>query len=166
MKPLIRQIARLLGAAFIVVVIGALPVAKAAVPTNIAERLRQTAGLWQTSIEQQKQMRQFNGNTPSTAMAGDMNRRVYSSMMAQAVMEAITRNPADTLDVTNAAIDAVPDLKAGILQHLSIAFPTMGSTFAGATQAVSPIQVVTATAGRAPPLSVNEAKPTWSQPKS
>jgi phospholipid-binding lipoprotein MlaA len=151
MKPLIRQIARLLGAAFIVVVIGALPVAKAAVPTNIAERLRQTAGLWQTSIEQQKQMRQFNGNTPSTAMAGDMNRRVYSSMMAQAVMEAITRNPADALDVTNAAIDAAPDLKAGILQNLSIAFPTMGSTFAGATQAVRPIQVVTAAAGRAPP---------------
>ena len=51
MKPLIRQIASLLGAAFIAVVIGALPVAKAAFPTDIAERLRQTAGLWQTSIE-------------------------------------------------------------------------------------------------------------------
>ena len=60
MKPLIRQIARLLGAAFIAVVIGALPVAKAAVPTDIAERLRQTAGLWQTSIEQQKQMQQLS----------------------------------------------------------------------------------------------------------
>ena len=151
MKPRIRQIARLLGAAFIAVVIGALPVAKAAVPIDIAERLRQTAGLWKTSIEQTKQMQQFNENTPSTAMAGDMNRRVYSSMMAQAVMEAITRNPADALDVTNAAINAAPDLKAGILQNLSIAFPTMGSTFAGATQAVRPIQVATAAAGRAPP---------------
>ena len=40
MKPLIRQIASLLGAAFIAVVIGALPVAKAAVPTDIAERLQ------------------------------------------------------------------------------------------------------------------------------
>ncbi|MFT5486917.1 MAG: phospholipid-binding lipoprotein MlaA [Paracoccaceae bacterium] len=154
MKPPTNQITRLLGVAVAVVTMamGALSVASAAVPADIAERLRQTAGTWQTSVAQQRQMQQLTGNTPATTMAGKMNRQVYSSMMAQAVMEAITRNPADALDVTNAAISAAPDLKAGILSNLSIAFPTMATTFAGSSQSVRPVQMVTAAAPRAPPV--------------
>lgn len=153
MKPPTRHITRLLSAAYIVLAIGTLSAANAAVPADIAERLRQTAGTWQASVAQQRQMQQLTGNAPSTAMAGDMNRRVYSSMMAQAVMEAITRNPADALDATNAAINAAPDLKAGILSNLSVAFPTMATTFAGSDQAARPVPLVTAAAPRAPPLT-------------
>lgn len=158
MKPAIPHITRVLGAAFITLMMGALPVANAAVPADIAERLRQTAGTWQTSVAQQRQMRQLTGNSPSTSMASEMNRRVYSSMMAQAVMEAITRNPADAQDVTNAAINAAPDLKAGILSNLSVAFPTMATTFAGSGQPVRPVQVVTAAAPRAPPTGQQQSE--------
>lgn len=158
MKPPIRQIARHLAATVIAVMLGVLPAANAAVPADIAERLRQTAGIWQASVAQQQQMRQLTGNAPSTAMAGEMNRRVYSSMMAQAVMEAITRNPADALDVTNAAITAAPDLKPGILSNLSTAFPTMATTFAGSGQPVRPVELVTAAAPRAPPASHQQSE--------
>lgn len=151
MKPPTRLITKLLGAAVIATVMAVFSVASAAVPADIAERLRQTAGTWQASLAQQQQMRQLTGNAPSTAMAGEMNRRVYSSMMAQAVMEAITRNPADARDVTNAAISAAPDLKDAILSNLSLAFPTMATTFAGAGQPVRSVQTVTSAAPRAPP---------------
>ena len=153
MKPSISKITSLLSAVYFALVLGTLPAANAAVPADISERLRQTAGLWQTSVEQQRQMQQLTGNAPSTAMAGEMNRQVYSSMMAQAVMEAITRNPSDAIDVTNAAISAAPDLKAGILQNLSIAFPTMANTFAGAGQPARPVQMATPGTPRAPPVA-------------
>lgn len=162
MKPPMNQITRFLAGVAMAVAIsalwlGSLPAANAAVPADIAERLRQTAGIWQSSVEQQREMQRLTGNSPSTAMAGEMNRRVYSSMMAQTVMEAITRNPADAQDVTNAAINAAPDLKAGILSNLSVAFPTMAPTFAGSGQPVRPVGVVTSAAPRAPPGSQNEA---------
>lgn len=157
MKPPINQISRLLGTALssfagLAMIAGVLASASAAVPADIADRLRQTAGIWQTSVAQQRQMQQLTGNSPSTAMAGEMNRRVYSSMIAQTVMEAITRNPADALDVTNAAINAAPDLKTEILSNLSVAFPTMATTFAGSGQPVRPVKVVTTAAPRAPPV--------------
>ncbi|CAN0542002.1 unnamed protein product, partial [Laminaria digitata] len=145
-----------MGAALVALIMGAVPVANAAVPADIAERLRQIADTWQNSVAQQRQMQQLTGNSPSSSMAGEMNRRVYSSMMAQAVMEAITRNPGDTADVTNAAIDAAPDLKADILSHLSIAFPAMATTFTGAGQSVRPVELVTAAAPRAPPGTQQE----------
>jgi phospholipid-binding lipoprotein MlaA len=151
MKPPIGQITRLLGATLFAMLMGTFTAANAAVPADIAEMLRQTAGTWQTSVAQQSQMQQFTGNTPSTAMAGETNRRVYSSMMAQAVMEAITRNPADAQDVTNAAISAAPGLKTGILANLSIAFPAMAATFAGSNQPVRPVQMATAATPRATP---------------
>ena len=153
MKSPIGQITRLLGAAVFAMLMGTFTAANAAVPADIEERLRQTASIWQTSVAQQTQMQQLTGNTPPTALAGEMNRRVYSSMMAQVVMEAITRNPADARDVTNAAINAAPDLKASILSNLSIAFPTMAATFAGSGQSVRPVRVVTAAAPRAPPAA-------------
>lgn len=163
MKPPINQITRFLAGIVMAVAVpaiavsalwvGSLPAANAAVPADIAERLRQTASIWQSSVEQQREMQRLTGNSPSTAMAGETNRRVYSSMMAQTVMEAITRNPADALDVTNAAINAAPDLKAGILSNLSVAFPTMAPTFAGSGQPVRPVGVVTAAAPRAPPVA-------------
>jgi len=156
MKPSISKITSLLGVACFALLLGTLPAANAAVPADIAERLSRTAGLWQTSVAQQRQMEQLTDNAPSTAMAGDMNRQVYSSMMAQAVMEAITRNPADAMDVTNAAIAATPDLKAEILQTLSIAFPTMANTFAGAGQPPRPAPMTTPASPRAPPVAQDQ----------
>jgi phospholipid-binding lipoprotein MlaA len=153
MKSPIGQITRLLGAAVFAMLMGTFTAANAAVPADIEEGLRQTASIWQTSVAQQTQMQQLTGNTPPTALAGEMNRRVYSSMMAQVVMEAITRNPADARDVTNAAINAAPDLKASILSNLSIAFPTMAAIFAGSGQSVRPVRVVTAAALRASPAA-------------
>lgn len=149
MKPRISRITRFLVVAFIAGIAGALPAANAAVPADIAERLRQTASTWQTSVEQQRQMQKLTGGAPSATMAGDMNRRVYSSMMAQVVMEAIARNPADALDVTNAAINAAPDLKSEILSNVSAAFPTMGAVFAASGRPGLPRQ--TAAVGRGAP---------------
>ena len=151
MKPSISTITSLLSAAYLALLLGTFPAANAAVPADISQRLSQTAGLWQTSVAQQRQMEQLTDNAPSTAMAGEMNRQVYSSMMAQAVMEAITRNPAYAMDATNAAIAAAPDLKAGILQNLTIAFPTMANTFAGAGQPARPPRMATPASPRAPP---------------
>jgi phospholipid-binding lipoprotein MlaA len=149
MKPPTSKITRLLNVVCFAVVICTLSAANAAVPTDISERLRQTAGLWQTSVDQQ---RLLTGNAPSTAMASELDRQVYSSMMAQIVMEAITRSPADALDVTNAAIGAAPDLKAEIVRNLSIAFPTMATAFAGAGQPARATQMTAPAVPRAPSL--------------
>lgn len=156
MTPRISRIARFLVIAFIAGIAGALPAANAAVPADIAERLRQTASTWQTSVDQQQQMQRLTGGAPSATMARDMNRRVYSSMMAQAVIEAIARNPADALDVTNAAINAAPDLRSEILSNVSAAFPTMGAVFAASAQPGLSDRTATAVP-RAPPGRQNEA---------
>ena len=152
MKPPIRLISEILGAAIIAMTLGGPPAVRAAVPADITEQLRKTAITWQMSVQRQREMRRLTGDSASTLLASEINRRVYSSLMAQAVMEAITRNPASARDVTRAAISVAPELKAGILSNLSTAFPGMASTFNGSNQLVRPIEVVTAGAPRAPPV--------------
>lgn len=103
------------------------PTAYAGVPADIQNRIAQTAATWRASAEQQKLV---SPDPHMAAIAGAMNRRVYSSMMAQAVMDAILRNPANAADATNAAFQAAPELKNDIVQTLSTAFPAMAGTFA------------------------------------
>ena len=104
MKPPIRLISEILGAAIIAMTLGGPPAVRAAVPADITEQLRKTAITWQMSVQQQREMRRLTGDSASTLLASEINRRVYSSLMAQAVMEAIARNPASARDVTRAAI--------------------------------------------------------------
>lgn len=103
------------------------PVARAAVPADIQNRLAQTAATWRASAEQQKLI---STDPHMAAITGAMNRRVYSSMMAQTVMDAISRNPASAAEVTLAAFQAAPELKNDITQNLTTAFPAMAGTFA------------------------------------
>lgn len=103
------------------------PPANAAVPADIQNRLTQTAATWRASAEQQ---RLVSPDPHMAAITGAMNRRVYSSMMAQTVMEAISRNPASAAEVSHAAFQAAPELKNDIIQNLTTAFPAMAGTFA------------------------------------
>lgn len=119
-----------------------LPSAFAAVPADIQNRLAQTAATWRASAEQQKLV---SPDPHMAAITGAMNRRVYSSMMAQTVMEAISRNPASAAEVTQAAFQAAPELKNDIVQNLSTAFPAMASTFAAPFPPIRAPPVVKAT---------------------
>ena len=110
----------------------------AAVPSEIEDRLRQIAGTWRANAEQQNKIQQVSGNPHMAAFAGAMDRRVSGAMMSQAVMEAITRDPTNAGDATEAALRAAPELRREILGSLSTAFPTMYATFAAAENPVRP----------------------------
>lgn len=112
---------------FMALAVATVPAVRAAVPADIQNRIAQTATTWRASLELHKQA---SPDPHMTAITRAMNRRVYSSMIAQAVMEAISRNPANAAAATNAAFQAAPELQNDIVQNLSTAFPTMASTFA------------------------------------
>jgi phospholipid-binding lipoprotein MlaA len=112
---------------FVAMSFTSVPAARAAVPADIQNRIVQTAATWRASTEQQKLV---SPDPHMAAITGAMNRRVYSSMMAQAVMDAISRNPANAAEATKAAFQAAPELKNDIIQNLTTAFPAMASTFA------------------------------------
>jgi phospholipid-binding lipoprotein MlaA len=108
---------------------------RASVPENIKHRLIQTAATWRDSVELQKLI---SRDPNIAALTGSMNRRVYSSMMAQTVIEAISLNPSSAAEVSQAAFQAAPELKSDIIQKLTMAFPANAGTF---TASFPPIRV-------------------------
>ena len=156
MKPPIRLISETLGVAIIAMTLGGFSGAEAAVPADIAKQLRQTAATWQMSVQKQREIQRLRGNAASTSLANEMNRRVYSSMMSQSVMEAIARNPGHARDATHAAISAAPKLKAEILSNLLTAFPNLASTFMGLDKPVRRNEVAASGPPRAPPVKQKE----------
>lgn len=126
MKRQTNQIAICVGL-FLSAIIAVIPSVQAAIPADIQNRINQSAATWRTSAEQQKLI---SIDPNMTAITGAMNRKVYSSMIAQAVMDAISRNPASAAEATTAALQAAPELRNDIVQNLSTAFPAMASTFA------------------------------------
>lgn len=131
----------------------------AAVPSDIEDRLRQIAGTWRANVEQQTKIQQVTGDPHMAAFAGAMDRRVSGAMMSQAVMEAITRDPANAGDATNAALQAAPELRREILANLSTAFPTMYATFAAAGNPVTPLSPRTVRALPTRSVAVSPAQP-------
>lgn len=131
----------------IAAVIAFAPPAQGAVPPDIQNRINQTAANWRASAEQQ---RLISSDPNMAAITGAMNRKVYSSMIAQAVMDAISRNPANAAEATNVAFQAAPELKDDIVKNLSIAFPAMAATFAAPLPPVRAPPVVVAPAPQAP----------------
>lgn len=119
--------AAVFAALFLSVILAGIPAARAAIPADIQSRINQSAATWRASAEQQKII---STDPNMAAITGAMNRQVYSSMIAQAVMDAISRNPANAAEAANAAFQAAPELKDDIVQNLSTAFPAMASTFA------------------------------------
>ena len=112
---------------FLLALFAVIPPVQAAVPADIQGRINQSAAAWRDSAEQQKLI---SSDPNMAAITGAMNRKVYSSMIAQAVMDAISRNPAGAAEATTAAFQAAPELRNDIVQNLSTAFPAMASTFA------------------------------------
>jgi phospholipid-binding lipoprotein MlaA len=74
-------------------------------------------------------MLKLSGDPHMAAITAAMNRQVSASLIAQAVMEAITRNPADASDAVATALRAAPELRNEITANLVTAFPTLRSTF-------------------------------------
>ena len=68
---------------FVAMSFTSVPAARAAVPADIQNRIVQTAATWRASTEQQKLV---SPDPHMAAITGAMNRRVYSSMMAQAAL--------------------------------------------------------------------------------
>jgi phospholipid-binding lipoprotein MlaA len=139
----------------IAAVIAIAPAAQGAIPADIQNRITQTAANWRASAEQQ---RLISSDPNMAAITGAMNRKVYSSMIAQAVMDAISRNPANAAEATNVAFLAAPELKGDIVQNLSTAFPTMAATFAAPLPPVRAPPVVWVTPQPQPPKARPAAK--------
>lgn len=135
----------------VVAVIALSASAQSAVPPDIQNRIKQTAANWRASAEQQKLI---SSDPNMVAITGAMNRKVYSSMIAQAVMDAISRNPANAAEATNVAFQAAPELKDDIVQNLSTAFPAMAATFAAPLPPVRAPPVVVV-----PPPQAPQTKP-------
>ena len=117
--------------------VAAIPPASAAVPPDIGARIEQAAGAWRAEVAQQQQILKLSGDPHMAGIADTMNRQVSASFIAQAVIDAISRNPADAADVTSAAYSAAPELRQEITASLSSAFPAFQPTFA--TPAPAPV---------------------------
>lgn len=112
--------------------------ASAAVPPDIDARIQSAAATWRAEVAQQQAMLKISGDPHMAEVANSMNREVSGSLIAQAVMDAVARNPADAPDVTAAAMRAAPELRTEILSSLTVAFPGLAQTFA----APPPVQSV------------------------
>lgn len=122
--------------------VAAIPPASAAVPPDIGARIEQAAVAWRADVAQQQQILKLSGDPHMAGVADAMNRQVSASFIAQAVIDAISRNPADAADVTAAAYRAAPELRQEITASLSAAFPAFQTTFA--TPAPAPVAVAAA----------------------
>ncbi len=127
----------------------AVPVADSAVPSDIGARIEQAAGAWRADVAQQREMLRLSGDPHMAGVADAMSRQVSASFIAQAVIDAISRNPADARDVTAAAFRAAPELKPEITANLSAAFPAFGATFASPAPAVAAPAAIQPAAPRA-----------------
>ena len=95
-------------------------------------------------------MQQLSGDPHMAAVARQMNRNVTASLITQAVMEAIYRNPADAQAATAIAVNTAPELGPAITQQLRLAFPALLQTVARPRQITPPL-VQTGAVPRAPP---------------
>jgi len=59
------------------------------------------------------------------AVARQMTRNVTASLITQAIIDAISRNPADAQAATAIAVNAAPELGPAITQQLWLAFPAL-----------------------------------------
>lgn len=115
--------------------------ASAAVPPDIAMRIQQAADNWRAGAVQQQEMLKVSGDPYMASVSDSMSRQISASMISQAVMDAIARNPRDARDATVAALRAAPELRNDILASLTTAFPGFASMLqsAGSRPAPSPV---------------------------
>ena len=99
--------------------------AGAAVPAEIEDRIRTAADMWRANARQQAEMERFSGDPHMSAVARSLNRQVSASLISQAVMESISRDPSTATEATTLALTAAPELRSEIQTNLAVAFPTM-----------------------------------------
>lgn len=130
MSVISRFFSRVAVVPILLVLVAIGPDARAAVPPDIASRIQQAADNWRATQAQQAQMAQFSGDPHMAAVMNAASARIAASFISQAVMDAISRNPADARDVTAAAIRAAPDLAGAIRQNIARAFPLLAQASA------------------------------------
>jgi len=75
-------------------------------------------------------MQRLSGDPHMYAVSQSLDRRVTASMIAQAVMDSITRDPSSAAEATSIALQSAPELSEEIRSQLSIAFPRLPQTYA------------------------------------
>ena len=104
--------------------------ADAAVAADIQQRIQTTVQTWRANTQRLQQMQQLSGDPHMYAVSQSLDRRVTASMIAQAVMDSITRDPSSAAEATSIALRSAPELSDEIRSQLAIAFPRMPQTFA------------------------------------
>ena len=134
--------------------------AHAAMPPDLYQRIQNAAAAWRTDVAAQQQMQQMSGNAHLAGVAAQMSRQVSSSLIAQAVMEAIARDPRNASDAMAAAVQAAPELREDITRNLTMAFPGLAATIRSAGQPPAPIAAAPVTAvprtAAPPPLPADD----------
>lgn len=154
MTALVRTTIRLLAA-----LLAAAAPAHAAVPPDIESRILHLAADWRTNEATQSRLAQMSGNPHSGGIAASLNRRVSTSLISQAVMDAISRDPADATDAVALAVRAAPRLENDIRTNLAQAYPALAGDIWAAGRAPPRPPPAATVASRPQPAPAHAAPP-------
>jgi len=98
---------------------------QAAVSPDIQQRIQTTADTLRANAQRQQQMQKLSGDPHLSAVSQSLDRRVTASMIAQAVMDSISRDPSTAHEATALALQTAPELSNEIRSNLALAFPRM-----------------------------------------